>query len=425
MRPSLIASLAAALALAAPGLGCKPQDQAGADAGQAEDAGKAEDADKGAEKAEKDKQAMGPAGLGSHTSAECREFAGEFAAFERAAAPDLDPAKLRQLWLEGGLKTWAEQAGVRVARKDLAPSLKFFKDITGRAEDKPEVFREQIAGAVDELRVLAFLDARRLLAEVSETDPATEVPKDELLKKWDEAWCLWDATMRPLARRADASPTRGGEGWEKTIVDAFVLGRMGLSEVKGGSHDPRRTLPARQIIEKGSYALSQRLLLDHVEAGEIAEARALLRILQDRMADRNGPGLARLEAMLDDPHGELPDNATATAEHEIAVAFIKRARHYCDAAVTGGEMSSAEALKGAWEGLIYTRVVLPGMREALADSGFDADAYLGDWEDYRLALRDGFSTGAAEVSARLVEWNCAYQHHLGIAECTANANEAD
>jgi hypothetical protein len=73
--------------------------------------------------------------------------------------------------------------------------------------------------------------------------------------------------------------------------------------------------------------------------------------------------------------------------------------------------------------VIYTRLNLPGMRATLSDKGFDADAYFQDWEAYLDAVEKGDAALAGEISPRLVEWNCAYQAQLGIAECTASANE--
>jgi hypothetical protein len=78
-----------------------------------------------------------------------------------------------------------------------------------------------------------------------------------------------------------------------------------------------------------------------------------------------------------------------------------------------------------WEGVVYTRIILPGMRETLSGQGFDADAHIEDWESYLAAVEAGDAGLAGEISPRLIEWNCAYQEHLGIAECTSTANELE
>src|SRR5690606_17612852 len=126
-------------------------------------------------------------------------------------------------------------------------------------------------------------------------------------------------------------PRRGGEDWEATIVDAFEAGRAALE-------DPTTPLASRQIIEKGSYAVVYRLILAAAEAPgpvEISEAAAMLDMLDDRIADRNGPGLKRMRAMLD---GNLAAIDPSQIERDLAVAFAKRARKYCDKAVTRAEL---------------------------------------------------------------------------------------
>ena len=122
-----------------------------------------------------------------------------------------------------------------------------------------------------------------------------------------------------------------------------------------------------------------------------------------------------------DPAGIDP----SAIERELAVAFSKRARKYCDKAVAKAELGTPGAIAETWEGVLYSRVILPSMREALAAEGFDADAYAADWQGYLEAVEGNDADTAAAISARLVEWNCAYQDRLGIAECTSSANEVE
>ncbi len=310
-----------------------------------------------------------------------------------------------------------------------------------RAADGPEDRYIALTLFLTHVRTAAFLEARRLLAAASDheppepgTDPDAspepgtpplDLQKLDLPKQWDEAWCLWSSALQPIALAVDASPARGGEDWAPSIVAGFHRGRLGFPD-SGDSHDASVTKPARQVIEKGSYAFIQRRILDRAGApvddpSGPAEALALLNLIEDRIIDRNGPGLARIRAMLAGPQTDID---VASIERELAVAFVKRARKYCDEAVTGGGLGSPEAIKGAWEGEIYSRVFLPGMAEALEPDGFDPDAYLADWEDYRAAVSSSDMASATDISTRLVQWNCAYQDRLGIAACTSTGNEA-
>ena len=83
------------------------------------------------------------------------------------------------------------------------------------------------------------------------------------------------------------------------------------------------------------------------------------------------------------------------------------------------------------QGLAGERVGARGWRlvgnhptgERLAAQGFDADGYMADWDSYVIAIEGSDASGAATISERLVQWNCAYQEALGIAECSATSNE--
>ena len=56
---------------------------------------------------------------------------------------------------------------------------------------------------------------------------------------------------------------------------------------------------------------------------------------------------------------------------------------------------------------------------------FDAVAYVSAWDDYVAAVESGDAEAAASLSATLVEWNCAYQTHLGIAACASSDDEPE
>ncbi|MFY0536256.1 hypothetical protein [Nannocystis pusilla] len=145
--------------------------------------------------------------------------------------------------------------------------------------------------------------------------------------------------------------------------------------------------------------------------------------LRDRLKDRNTPGIAVVDKALTAAPGKVDAD---TIEREIALALVKRARKYCDEALTPaakGPLGSAAAMATAAEGVAYTRVVLPDMSEKLKDQGFDAAAHLQAWQGYGEAVAEGDADEAKRLSAELVQWNCAYQRALAIRECTSSADE--
>lgn len=348
--------------------------------------------------------------LGAHAPQPCPEAMSALAKLAAAS----EPADARAAWT-GPLKTWVEAADTALARTDAAL---IEESLTRLAEQSDPALRaRELMLIVTQVRTVALLEARRLLTAASDNDPSN-TPQLERASQWDDAWCMWDGALRPLARRADTLSKRGGEDWEATIVDAFKAGRADLD-------DPVAPKANRQIIEKGSYAVAYRLILANAEDPQPpgpSEAVALLDMLDDRIADRNGPGLKRMRRMLNgDPTAIEP----AAIERELAIAFSKRARKYCDKAVSKAELGTPAAIAETWEGIVYTKVILPSMREALSEAGFDADAYAADWLSYLEAVEGNDADTAATISARLVEWNCAYQDRLGIAECTSTTNESE
>jgi hypothetical protein len=276
-----------------------------------------------------------------------------------------------------------------------------------------------------QLRVVALLEMRRLLGEVADD----RLRGDAAVAAWDEAYCMWNHGLRTLAVRADTlSNAAARDAWAPSIAAAFADGHeqlVGPSELAGVLADVAAVKAAKQRIEKGMYAVAYQLILADARSGAAAgasEALGLIDALEDRLADRNGPGLKRMRMMLNGPAEQI--DATLI-ERELAVAFAKRARKYCDKAVDSAELATPQAIAETWEGIIYTRVILSSMGEALGADGFDAAAHAIDWEDYLQAVETGDAELAADISTRLVEWNCAYQRHLGITECTSATNEVD
>ncbi|HVH98179.1 MAG TPA: hypothetical protein VM869_05705 [Enhygromyxa sp.] len=325
-----------------------------------------------------------------------------------------EPADARAVW-SGSLRPWVEAADAALGRADAAL---IEESLTRLAEQTDAASRaRELVLIVTQVRTVALLEARRLLTAAADADPS-KTPQLERARQWDDAFCMWDGALRPLARRADGLPGRGGEDWESTIAEAFAAGRAKLDDAIA----PKAN---RQIIEKGSYAVAYRLILANAEDPKPpgpSEAVGLLDMLDDRIADRNGPGLKRMRQMF---NGDPTGIDAAVIERELAVAFSKRARKYCDKAVEKAELGTPGAIAETWEGVVYTKVILPSMREALSAEGFDADAYSADWQSYLEAVESNDADTAAAISARLVEWNCAYQDRLGIAECTSSANEIE
>lgn len=273
------------------------------------------------------------------------------------------------------------------------------------------------------LHRVALIDLRFEFERVAKAGTPEGLPLDDrnaLLAGWDEAFCLWDGALRPLVQAVDLE---GGEAWEEQIVEAFMSGRGGLT----GEFDAARVKSQREIAEKSTYAAIHRLILANAAtAKQVNDARVarvakgLLGTLEDRIADRNAPGLARVQAMLSGQPSEIDVDAI---ERELAKAFVKRARKYCDEAVANNLLGKPDGIKGAWEGMTYTKLILPGMRETLAGQSFDADAHMADWASYLEAIEELDVAGATAISERLVQWNCAYQEALGIAKCTVTDNE--
>ncbi|PRQ01080.1 hypothetical protein ENSA5_27620 [Enhygromyxa salina] len=337
----------------------------------------------------------------------------------------LEPSKIREILTrtkgEANLLDWladSDRALGRVSEGEPTDLMWANELLAHLAERDQASLRADLTRIVTRLRAVTLLEMRRLLAEVA--DERATGP--EALARWDEAHCLWSGGLRKLATRADALPARGGEGWEASIAEAFANGRAALDDPAKASAEVKA---AKQQIEKGMYAVFYRLILAEAESRTAlgaAEARELVDALEDRLADRNGPGLARIRAQLD----AAPADIDATQiERELAVAFTKRARKYCDKAVSSAELATPDAIAETWEGVIYTQVILPSMREALSPEGFDADAYSADWQGYLEAVTAGDAQTAAEISARLIEWNCAYQDRLGLSECSSSTNEIE
>lgn len=326
------------------------------------------------------------------------------------------------------LQRWVREVGARLGRVEaglLIDDAAIEAAIDLAATQTGEARKLALLDALGVLRSVALLDVRSRLATVADALPDPARDPSLAHAEWDQAWCVWSGVIDPLARRVDAATD---EGWETRIHDAFALGSagiMGPDEVWAA--DEFSTKPAKQIIEKGSFGVVARDLValagvahDEGDSSAAREALGLFALIEDRIAGRNTPAVATIEAMLAGPSEAID---VASLREELAIAFVKRARKYCDEALLADALGSADAVKGVDEGEIYTRIILPDMSERLAAEGFDADAYLASWASYREAVQSDDAPAATSASEDLIAWNCAMQAALGIAECTDSADE--
>ncbi len=281
-----------------------------------------------------------------------------------------------------------------------------------------------LTDALWRIRTVVSLQVRARLFAVAEAQPEVDRDPALLYALWDEGYCLWDGALRPLAAQADALPDAPAYdgSWEDDMAAAFVDGHAGIeSEEASYAVDPWVVKPEKQIAEKSTFALAERLAVsfaraarDGGDARQAAAARGAVRILEDRLLGRNTPAIASLDEMLTgDPALIDPD----VVQREIAIAFVKRARKYADEAVALGVTGTADGLKGCYEGIIYTHAVLPLWVKLVP--GTDPGAILSTWDAYKTAVTDDDIATANARSQELVAGNCALQAALGIPACTA------
>lgn len=263
---------------------------------------------------------------------------------------------------------------------------------------------------------------RARIAEVAAAQPDMDRDPALLYADWDEAYCYWDGALRLHAQEAD------GEGLELEGIEADI--QMGFEWGHDGIEGPEASWaidawavpPAKQVVEKSLFRAYDRLVMKHATTAKSSmdsvvarRAWGYFQIIEDRLAGKNTPGIGTIEGHLEgDPMMiDLVDIRT-----QLSIAFIKRARGYASAAIDSNLVGEAEGFKGATEGHTYAKITLPFMEADLQD--FDDSAYLQTWADYAQAVQDGEVQAATTASEELVQWNCAYQEHLGIAECTTD-----
>ncbi|MCA9700474.1 MAG: hypothetical protein KC431_23305 [Myxococcales bacterium] len=371
-----------------------------------------------------------------------------FFAYEQIVAelvlPNPDPAYVIELYrgadpdfggespVAGGtaLQRWLREVDARLGRvdagvliDDAAIEAKLEEALV---EEDPVTRKLLLIDVVQIMRAVASLDVRERLAVVSDVLPDPQRDPSLLRAEWDQAYCVWSGTLAPLAEEAAGLAIPGDSPWQAQIDQAFVDGHAGIEGPdEPWAPDEWATKPAKQIVEKGDFAVIERLVVERArtaaQAGDPAPARealGLFAILEDRIAGRNTPAIEPIQAML------AGDPAAIDADwlqDQLAIAFVKRARKYCDEAVEAGAVGTADSYKGAWEGTIYTQIVLPLMHARL--DGFDAEAYMQLWADYREALKNDDAAAAVELAPQLIGPNCELQAALGIAQCTGSDDE--
>lgn len=332
--------------------------------------------------------------------------------------------------LPGGtaLQRWVREVGARLGRVEagvLSDDAAIEAALDLAASQTGEARKLALLDVIAVLRNVALLDVRSRIAAVVDVVPDPLRDPALLHAEWDAAWCVWDGVLGPVAREVD---DLGDEAWEARIVDAFTIGHAGISgPEQPWAADEFATKPSKQIVEKSSFAVAARALVNHATQAHDAqdvlaarEAAGLFVLIEDRIRDRNTPAIELIETMLTGPTDAID---VEVIRHALAIAFVKRARKYCDEALLADALGSAESVKGVDEGDIYTRIILPDMNEHLAEQGFVASEYLATWATYRAAVRDDDAAAAITASEQLVEWNCAMQAALGIASCTDSVDE--
>ena len=255
---------------------------------------------------------------------------------------------------------------------------------------------------------------------------AVEEGAEDKYAAWDEAHCVYEASVRILAEEADAATWHTvDETIAADIAGALATGHDAITgDPPATTIDEWRVLPNKQIAEKSLFRAVQRVLVELAgkrEALAARRARELFAIVEDRLDGRNTPGIQQIKDILDGDPAAIDPDAILT---ELDLAFAKRTRRYCTAALDDGEIATPAGYEGAVEGNTYAKLVLPGMLARV--DGANAAAYLGDWAAYADLVRTSTDDAAvAGVSGRIAQQTCDYQTALGVAACTGEDDETE
>lgn len=345
--------------------------------------------------------------LGASASAECRAAAPQVAAL--AAAADAGDAAAAAAAYEGALKTYVQLLDTAGERSDDAA-------ISGWLTD----------GGAPALVAAAARVHVAFAAHFRDNLAAVEEGAEDKYAAWDEASCLFDASIALLADEADGATWHDfSETIAQDIASALRAGHDAISgEAPTTAIDDWRVPPNKQIAEKSLFRAAQRVIVELAGKREAIAARRALElfgIIEDRLDGRNTPGIQQVKDILGGDPAAIDPNAVLK---EIDLAFSKRTRRYASAAIEDGEVASPTGYKGAVEGYTYAKLLVPGMLQWVPEA--NAEAYLGEWQAYAGLVQSGMDEASlTAVSKRIADQTCAYQTALGIGECTGEADEAE
>ena len=331
-----------------------------------------------------------------------------------AAAAAGDTAAASAAYSGTPLQTYIQQLDVLSERSDDADITTWLGDATP-ALSSAAAARVQVAYA----------------KHMRDSMAAVETGAPDKYAAWDEAHCLWEAALRPLALEADEVTWHTVDETIAADIDAAIAdGHDAISgEPPNTTLDDWRLPPNKQRAEKSLFRAAQRVLVElagqaQVTADPVAARRALelFALVEDRLDGRNTPGIAQIKAMLAGDPAAIDPQQILT---ELDIAFAKRTRNYADQAIVGDEVGVPSGYKGAVEGNTYALLLVPGMLARLG-ADFIPQTYLGEWASYAELVRsDDDADTLAKVSQRLVDQTCAYQTALGVTPCTGEDDELE
>jgi len=320
----------------------------------------------------------------------------------------------------------AAAASAAYVGTDLQTFVQQFKTEAERLDD-PAIVASLADGSPLELAAAEARLHSALARHLRDQLSAVEGGAEDKYAAWDEVHCVWTGALRSLAVAADAVD------WhtvDETIVDdidaALQAGHDGISgEPPATALDDWRVPPSKQIVEKSLFRAAHRVIIDLAGAARdnadpvaARTALELFGIVEDRLKDRNTPGIAQVKAILTGDPAMIDPDAILT---ELDIAFAKRTRTY--SAIPDDELGVPGGYKSAVEGHTYALLVAPGLAARVPAT--PVAAFIGEWGAYPDLVRAADLDAAHDLSDRLVDMICAYQTALGIAACTPDADETE
>lgn len=284
---------------------------------------------------------------------------------------------------------------------------------------------ERLVDIETRVDLVMSLVVRDRTTRVADSTPNADVSPALHYAAWDEAYCYYSGALAAHADEADLVGV-DVDSIAAEIQEGFEWGHGGVEddELAFGT-DPFAVKPAAQLIAKGMFRGYDRLIEKYAAAAASGDdpraahrAWGYFQLVEDRLAGRNTPGIAIIEAAL---LGAPADIDVAEISRQLDIAWVKRTRTYTDQAIVEGLFASADGVKGAYEGRTYAKVIGPAMVEAL--DGFDLAAYLATFDAYIEAVIADDPVTATPLSEELTLRNCEMQTALGLAECTSNTDE--